>query len=192
MTDHGARSYHRYLQGDKNALEDLVREYGDRLVRFSYCILGDPYAAEDVMEDTFAALIVKKKGFVGDAKFSTYLFQIARNRCMDVLRRRKKLQPLPLFDVGTFFESSDPEAETIDAEEKEQLYKALRTLPEDYQTVLDLVYFEGFSIEQTAEILHKNKKQVYNLLSRAKSQLRTLLEKEPPPSDLPSGVSQTS
>lgn len=190
MTDHGARSYHRYLQGDKNALEELVKEYGDRLVRFSYCILGDPYAAEDVMEDTFAALIVKKKKFDGNAKFSTYLFQIARNRCMDVLRRRKKLQPLPLLEAGYFFESSDPEEEAIGAEEKERLYESLRTLPESYQSVLDLVYFEGFSIEQTAKILHKNRKQVYNLLSRAKSQLRAHLEKEPPQNDLGSGTSR--
>lgn len=178
MTDHGASSYHRYLQGDQNALEDLVREYGDRLVRFAYCILGDPYAAEDVMEDAFASLIVKKKNFVENAKFQTYLFQIARNRCYDLLRRRKRLVFLPLNDLGRFSESVDPEEEAIGFEEKERLYASLRSLPENYRSVLELVYFEEFSIEQTAAILHKSKKQVYNLLSRAKTHLKGLLEKE--------------
>lgn len=178
MTDHGASSYHRYLQGEQKALEELVLEYGDKLVRFAYCILGDPYAAEDVMEDTFATLIVKRKRFTENAKFGTYLFQIARNRCFDLLRRRKKLRPLPLNDVGTFTESSDPEEEAIGAEEKERLYAKLRSLPETYRSVLELVYFEECSIEQTAKILKKNRKQIYNLLARAKSLLKALLEKE--------------
>ena len=151
MTDYGASSYHRYLQGDQGALEELVKEYGDKLVRFSYCILGDPYAAEDVMEDTFATLIVKRKKFEENAKFSTYLFQIARNRCMDLLRKRKKLYSLPLDDLGRLPHGSDPEEEAIGAEEKTALYKTLCA---------------------------RNKKQIYTLLSRAKACLKELLQKE--------------
>ena len=176
MTDHGASSYHRFLQGDPNALEELVREYGDALVRFAYCFLSDSYAAEDVMEDTFAALIVKRKKFTERAKFKTYLFQIARNKCIDVLRARKRVVHLDE-NVANVLSGADPEADAALSQRNQILYSCMQQLPESYREVLDLVYFEEFTITETAATLHKSRKQVYNLLSRAKENLKEILKK---------------
>ena len=176
MTDYGASSYHRYLQGDKSALEDLVREYGDTLVRFAYSFLNDYYSAEDVMEDTFATLIIKRKKFTEKAKFKTYLFKIARNTCIDILRTRKRTVPLEdnLFNLL----SDNPESTALLSDRNKQLYKSMLQLPEAYCQVLILIYFEDFSVEDTASILRKNRKQIYNLLSRARASLREILIKE--------------
>lgn len=176
MTDYGASSYHRYLQGDASALTDLVREYGDALVRFAYCFLNDYYAAEDVMEDTFATLIIKRKKFTQKAKFKTYLFSIARNKCIDLLRARKRI--LPLEDNLADLLTDSPETAMLLTDRNKKLYKCMQQLPEAYRQVLNLVYFEEFTIEETGKILRKNRKQVYNLLSRARSSLKQILIKE--------------
>ena len=174
MTDSGASSYHRFLQGDSAGLEELVRMYGDALVRFAYCFLGDPFAAEDVMEDTFATLVVKRKKFDARANFKAYLFRIARNKCIDMLRTRKRYAA---FDehAEQMLLGSDLEADAALSERNKQLYCAMQQLPEDYRKVLDLIYFENFNVTETAKILKKSRKQVYNLLARAKLQLKKFL-----------------
>ncbi|MCH5156360.1 MAG: RNA polymerase sigma factor [Clostridiales bacterium] len=176
MTDFGASSYHRYLQGDSSALEDLVREYGDTLVRFCYSFLNDYYSAEDVMEETFATLIVKRKKFSERAKFKTYLFKIARNKCIDILRSRNRT--VELNDNLNDLLSDSPESTALLSDRNKQLYKCMLLLPEAYRQVLILVYFEDFSVEETGKVLYKNRKQIYNLLSRARASLKEILIKE--------------
>lgn len=173
MEDFGASSYHRYLEGDADALNDIVREYGDSLVRFAHAFLGDTAAAEDVMEDTFAVLIVKRKKFDERAKFGTYLFSIARNKCLDILRVKKRYAPLneDILHVG------DLESDVILSEKRKVVRENMRYLPKDYRLVLELVYFDEFTIEQASVILRKNRKQIYNLLYRAKSALKEILYK---------------
>ena len=175
MTDYGASSYHRFLQGDQSGLEELVRLYGDALVRFAYCFLSDSDAAEDVMEDTFATLIVKRKKFTKEAKFKTYLFSIARNKCIDVIRYKKRVVPLN-YKAGDVVKG-DPESDVILSERNKLIYLCLQQLNEEYRNVLHLVYFEGFDIPEVSAILHKSRKQVYNLLARAKAHLKEILLK---------------
>lgn len=174
MTDSGASSYHRYLQGDNRALERLIREYGDSLVRFANSFLGDLSLAEDVMEDTFATLIVKRKPFREEAQFKTYLFRIARNRCLDLLRARKKVVYVEEIRQAP---QDDPESEALLSASNKHLYKALLELPKEQREVLELIYFEEFSVTETSQVLHKSRKQIYNYLARAKRNLKDILEK---------------
>ena len=176
MTDNGASSYHRFLKGDPAALEELVSIYGDALVRFAYCFLSDRYAAEDIMEDAFAALIVRRKSFTDGAKLKAYLFKIARNKCMDALRTRTRYARFNEDVCEVLF--GDAEEDVLKKERNKKLYSALQKLPKTYRETLDLVYLEGFSVAETAAILHKNRKQIYNLLARSKRTLKEILEKE--------------
>ena len=174
--NHGVSSYHRFLQGDESALELLVREYSDALVRYAYCFLQDWAASEDVMEETIVALVLKPKHFANDAAFHTYLYRVARNKCLDVLRS-KRHDDVPLCDVEQVLSFSG-ETQLLERLEREQLYKSMQKLPADYRDVLCLCYFEGFSVLEMTKILHKTKKQIYNLLERAKKTLKKLLIKE--------------
>ena len=61
MNENGAEAYRRFLHGDRNALEELVRIYSDDLVRYVFLYVRNTALAEDIMEDTFASLIIKKK-----------------------------------------------------------------------------------------------------------------------------------
>ena len=128
------------------------------------------------MEDTFATVIATKRRFSPRASFKTYLYKIARNKCIDYLRFHKKF--VPLCDLENVLTFDDLEADVEKREEKRVLYKCLQQLPREYRDVLQLTYLEGFDTQEVCLIMRKNTKQVYNLLARAKQSLRILLEKE--------------
>lgn len=177
MADHGASSYHRFLQGDQKALEELVCAYSDELVRYAFCYVRNAAAAEDIMEDTFAALIVKRKKFTENAPFKAYLFRIARNKSIDYLRSYRRTD-VPLSDLENVLKSEHPECEIARRDRNERIYVCMQQLPVQYRGVLHLVYFDGFSIEETRNIMGKSRKQIYNLLTRARANLKVILEKE--------------
>lgn len=177
MADNGAISYRRFLQGDQCALEELVRAYSDELYRYALCFVKNPAAAEDIMEDAFAVLLVKRKKFAENAPFKAYLFRIARNRCIDWLRAKNRTER-PLDDYENTLKCEDPEGEIAERERNERLYACMQKLPPQYRDVLHLVYLDGFTQEETRKILGKNRKQLYNLLERAKRSLKLILEKE--------------
>ena len=174
MKESGEALYRRFLAGDNAALEALVGQYSDALVRFAYGYVGDTAAAEDVMADTFAALIVRRKKFREEASFRTYLYRIARNKAIDVLRARKKQTPLSEDCADTL----SAEEELFARERERELYSAIRSLPPQYAEVLSLNFFEGFSVAEMCRILRKSPKQIYNLLARAKLSLKQTLCKE--------------
>ena len=173
--DNGASSYNRFLNGDNSALDELVAKYSDALVGFALCMVGDADLAEDIAADTFACLIVKRKKFAEEAPLKTYLFKIARNKCVDHWRYSLRISENFDFDqlVG-----GNAETEVLRRERDRLLYAALAKLSPQYRDVLHLTYFEGFSVDEIRKIMKKNTKQVYNLLSRAKSSLKELLIKE--------------
>ncbi len=176
--DDGAKLYAQYLNGDDLSLENLVRIYGDGLVRFVYGFVKDSMTAEDIAEDTFATLIIKRKRFSPNASFKTYLYKIARNKCLDFLRYHRCF--VPLDDLENVITSSDgnPDENVELCERKTVLYKCLQKLPKQYGSVLTLVYIEGFTTEETSKIMNQSVKQVYNLLARAKLSLKQLLINE--------------
>lgn len=177
MKDNGVSSYHRYLKGDKQALEELVAAYSDSLVRYAFCFVKNSARAEDVMEETIASLIVRRKRFSENAAFEAYLFRIARNKCYDYLRSSAR-GVLAIDDYENVLKSEDSEREILRREQRGQLYECLTKLKQEYRDVLYLTYFAGFSAEEVQKYLKKDRKQVYNLLARAKSSLKEALLKE--------------
>ena len=174
--DVGTQLYLQYVDGNTNALQQLVEMYSDGLVRFAYCFVASSAVAEDVMEDTFATVIATKRRFSPKATFKTYLYKIARNKCLDYIRFHRKF--VPLDDLENVLAFSDVETDVEKREETRTLYKCLQRLPREYRDVLQLSYLEGFDTQEICSIMRKNTKQVYNLLARAKQSLKILLEKE--------------
>ena len=165
--------YQAFLRGDSAALEQLVQRQSDNLIRFAYLYVKDSAAAEDIAEDTFVALLLKRPVFYQNAQFKTFLYRIAHNKCIDYLRKQKN--KLPLQDVEAVLHTPCFETELAEKERNRLLYLAMAELPQQYRDVLHLSYFENFSTSQICQILRKNTKQIYNLLSRAKASLKELL-----------------
>ena len=176
MKDKDAILYSSFLGGSEEALEQLIVRYSDSLIRFAYLYVKDSFVAEDIAEETFATLFIKRKKFKEQAKFKTYLYQIARNKCIDYLRKTPHL--IPLKEAENVLKGDDLEELLPDRELYEKIYRCLSKLPQQYSDVLHLVYIENFSINEVCKITSKTAKQVYNLLSRARSSLKELLIKE--------------
>ena len=155
---------------------ELVRSCSNALIRFAYCYVADSTAAEEIMEDAIVALIMKGKQFDNEAAFRSYLFKITRNMSIDYLR--KWCKTIPLEDVQNILMTEDLEADYARREQANLIYLQIQSLPEQYRQILHLTYYEDFSLDESAKILAKSKKQVYNLHTRAKEALKQRLIKE--------------
>lgn len=176
--ENGESSYRRYLDGDEDAFDDLIKRYRDSLTFFINRFVHDLDTAEDLAIDTFLYLIVHPLRYNFRTPLKTYLFMIGRCRALDYLKHQKKFTMVELSEA----EHELPECVSLEEmilldERKQVLNRALRQLPEPMQTCVHLVYFEGLSYEDAAIVMKKSKKQVANLLFRAKEKLRTIIGK---------------
>lgn len=176
MTDFGASSYRRYLANNADTLEMLIHNYSDALVRYAYTYVRNATVAEDIMEDAFAAYVVKRIEFSTKEQIRCWLYKTVRSRAVDYLRRHRR--EVSLEDMEAVLHTQDPTNDLITKQRNDALYRSLQSLPQQYRVVLQLHYLDDFSIEQICTILRKSTKQVYNLLARAKTSAKDLLIKE--------------
>ena len=87
--DSGAEYYFRYINGDDTGIEDIVRAYKDGLIFFINGYVKDIYIAEEITEDVFFRLMVKKPPYKAKYSFKTWLYTIGRNMALDYLRKCK-------------------------------------------------------------------------------------------------------
>lgn len=176
--DQGAVLYKRFLEGDERAFEEILNTYREGLMFFINRYVNNIDVAEDIAADVFAYIIFKPKKYNFKVSLKTYLYMIGRSRALDWMRRESKRRHLPIESL--YNEPSDASAtleeSVIAEEEKRRLYNALDKLPDDYKTAMHLVYFEGMSYEEAARIMQKDKKQIENIIYRAKKSLRKHLE----------------
>ena len=176
--DNGASSYRRFLDGDRNSFTELVAEYWDGLTLYLSSFTDTITEAEEFAEEVFLRLYADKPEFSGRSSFKTWLYAIGRNTALNMLRKRRKVHEMPLDNFYDVSDKEDIERIHIHDENKKLLYNAMEKIYGDYKQVLYLVYFENFGVAETAEIMHKNKRQIGNLLYRAKAALKKILEKE--------------
>ncbi len=174
--DNGACSYRRFLNGDEEAFDEIVKEYFDSLVIFINGYTSDFQAAEDIAIDALSDLIVNKKRYNFKVTLKTYLFMLAKSRAKNYIKRRNIIKFTELDEAkDVSVNETALEDLLIKDEEKKALYKALSTLPTDMRIAVHLIYFENMTYEEAAQVMKKSKKQVDNLLYRAKNQLRAIL-----------------
>ena len=176
--DNGESSYRRFLAGDDSGMVDIVREFKDGLMLYLRSYTDDISSAEDCVQDTFIKLAVKKPKFNGKSSFKTWLYTIGRNIAIDHERHSRKRMSIPLSDYDNIADEADLEQNYLVSEQKIRLRHAICRLKKEYQQILYLSYFEGFSNAESAGILGKSSKQIENLLYNARKALRTELEKE--------------
>ena len=175
--DNGASSYRRFLDGDDYGMEELVRDYKDGLILYLNSYLNDFSIAEDCVQDTFIKLAIKKPKFNGKSSFKTWLYTIGRNTALYYLRKHKNTNVL-IDECEKVAAENDLERDYLKEERRITVRRTIRRLKADYQRVLYLTYFEGFSYADSGTIMKKSRKQIENLLYNAKKALRSELEKE--------------
>ena len=177
--DNGASSYRRFLDGDESAFDEIMKEYFDNLVFFIDRFVHDIHAAEDIAIDAFSDLVVNKHRYNFKVTLKTYLFMLGRSRALNYIKHRKVIDFVELTEA----EKTSSEQETLEEivladERKRVVNNALNALPDDMRVVIHLVYFEDLTYDEAAKVMKKNRKQVDNLLYRAKKELRIILGKD--------------
>lgn len=172
-------AYLRYLAGDDSAFEEIVTQYRDGLMLYICTFVKDINLAEEICEDVFVKLAIRRPRFYENGHFKTWLYTIGRNEAISTLRKIKRRSEIPLEEAAeSICERQDLEKNYILTEQKRELHSALLQLNEGYREVLRLVYLEGFSNSEAARIMHKSNRQIENLLFRAKAALKEKLLKE--------------
>ena len=177
--DNGASSYRRFLDGDDKALAEIVRNYSDGLVLYLNGIVNNISIAEELMEETFLKIITKKPKFNAKYSFKTWLYTIGRNVAIDYLRHNSKVIGTPFDELENCIQDEyDLEKIYIIEERKITVHRALRKLNTEYRQILWLLYFEGLTNAEAAIVMKKSSRQIKNLVYRAKSALKSELDKE--------------
>ena len=174
----GESSYRRFLDGDDEGLFEIIRDYRDGMLLYVNGIVGNIFIAEEIVQETFAKLIIKKPRFGGKSSFKTWIYTIARNLALDELRSNSN-NTLPLSEIEGAIEAEESvENDYIKDEEMAILNRALKSLSSDYNQAIRLKYFEEFSNAECARIMRRSVHAFGNLLYRAKGALREVLLKE--------------
>lgn len=177
--DNGASSYRRYLDGDDSGIGDIVRQYKNGLTLYLETFVNDLYAAEELTEDTFFRLMIRRPKFSGRSSFKSWLYAIGRHVAIDYIRQKTRIADTPIENLADVLrDEADLELSCIREEKRIMIHRALERLSPDYRQIIWLVYFEEFSHEEAGMIMKKNPRQIRNLLYRAKQSLRAELLKE--------------
>ena len=173
-----AERYRRFLDGDDNGLIEIIDEYHEGMSLYLNSIVNNMCLADDIVQETFVKLAIKKPPFRGKCSFKTWLFTIARNCAIDHLRKDQKISDLSLDEHLVISDVTDTEKEYFKEEQKKELYRAMKCLNPEYYQVLYLMYFEDLDTSDIARIMHKAKRQVSDLIFRARKSLRSELERK--------------
>ena len=177
--DTAAHNYRRFLDGDAGAFDDIIHELFEHLVFFIDRYVQDIHTAEDIAIDVFSDLVIHRSRYNFRVTLKTYVFMLGRSRALNYIKRRNRFRTEPLCETeSSIADRILLEDQFLKNERNRLVNQALTSLPDDMRSVIHLVYFEELSYEEAASIMRKNKKQVDNLLYRAKQLLRTTLGKE--------------
>lgn len=171
----GAECYRRFINGEEKAFDELMDLYHDGLILFINKIVGNYSVAEELAADCFVDLLIHKKRFHGNSDFRTYLYSIGRHKAIDYVRKDSKKKIVYPEELPEIENDERIEEQFIEDETKRALHNAISKLGKDYQAAVYLIFFEELSYDQAAKVLGKNKKQIDNLIYRAKSALKKIL-----------------
>ncbi len=173
------------LAGDQRAFEVLVRRYNVPLFNFVYRFLGDYDQACDILQQVFLQLYLSLPTLRTGDPLKAWLFQVARNRCLDELRRKRAICFSEL-EPGNDEDEASPLAalpdtgplpeELVERRDLQQcLQRAIQTLPPKFRSVVALRYAAQLSFAEIGQTLHMPEATVKTYFQRAKPLLRAVL-----------------
>ncbi len=176
--------------GDVEAFEQLIFDYQKKAYNIALRIMGNQEDAKDMCQEAFIRIFKSIEGFKEQSSFSTWMYRIITNVCLDEIRKRKKNDTI---SMDSTFETQDgeihfevvseddtPEEAYIRTEKKRLILKTINELNEEYKTAIVLRDIQGFSYEEIANILCCSIGTVKSRINRGrnilKDKLRTVLE----------------
>jgi RNA polymerase sigma-70 factor (ECF subfamily) len=176
----------RAQEGDRSAFDALIRLYDQNVLRLALQVVGSPEEARDLYQEAFLKVYRSIHQFRLEAKFSTWLYRVVMNVCLDHLRRQKTRkevavpqpedgQPEFLQTVPDDRPTLDPERATHSREISRRIQAALEGLNPRERLVFELKHYQGLRLRAIGEICKTSEQTVKNCLFRATQKLRTEL-----------------
>jgi RNA polymerase sigma-70 factor (ECF subfamily) len=172
--------------GDVESFELLISSYDKRAYNIAYRVMGNEEDAKDMAQEAMLRVFRSLKDFKGQSSFSTWLYRIVTNVCLDELRRRKNDKYVSLdstiqTDSGEMHmelcsDRETPESVYEQVEQREVIKNAIRELNEEYRSVIVLRDIQGFSYEEISNILDCSLGTVKSRINRARTMLRDKLK----------------
>jgi len=171
--------------GDRGAFRELVDLYKDRLFNLAYRMLGNRHEAEEIVQDTFLRVFSHLDSYNAEKKFSTWIYRIAHNLCIDRMRKRRKVYSLDAeLPEGEGIDGyaqmpldeSSPEELLLVSETQRHVREAILELPDKYRSAVILKYLQDLSLNEIAEILDLPVTTVKTRVHRGREFLRKKLE----------------
>lgn len=166
----------RVLEGDTNAFGSLVHQYKNLVFTLCVKMLHDKGLAEDVAQESFVKAFQQLSKFNGKSKFSSWLYRIAYNNCVDAIKKEKKHLTATIEEekIGGI----DSYSEGVSAREKAHfIQKALHRLEEEDRAIMTLYYYQSASVAEIAETLGISESNVKIKLHRSRKSLKKVFER---------------
>ena len=167
--------------GDVESFELLISSYDKRAYNIAYRIMGNEEDAKDMAQEALFRVFKSLKDFKGQAAFSTWLYRIVTNVCLDELRRRKNEKYVSMdstihtedeLHMELCSDKETPENIYERVEQRELIKNAIKEMSEDYRSVIILRDIQGFSYEEISVILDCSLGTVKSRINRARTMLR--------------------
>jgi RNA polymerase sigma-70 factor, ECF subfamily len=173
-------------QDDRAALGELIYRYERKTYNLAFRLMGNHADASDAAQEALVRVYTRLHNFRGDSAFSTWLFRVVTNTCLDELRRRGRLRhaslddPLPT-DEGILprqavLETDSPVESAERREIQAAVQRAINRLPEEYRAVVVLRDIQDYSYHEIADLLGTSLGTIKSRLHRARQALRAILK----------------
>lgn len=172
--------------GDVESFELLISSYDKRAYNIAYRIMGNEEDAKDMAQEALLRVFRSIKDFKGQSSFSTWLYRIVTNVCLDELRKRKNENYISMdssiqteegeLHLELCSDKETPEVAYERTEQMELIKSAIRNLNEEYRSVIVLRDIQGFSYEEISNMLDCSLGTVKSRINRARNMLRDKLK----------------
>lgn len=181
MTTNDQVYINRILDGDTNAFAVLVDRYKDLIYTLAMRMMKNKEEAEEVAQDAFIKVYRSLNKFKGESKFSTWIYRVAYNTCLDRLKKNKRTQRTVTIDEYTEHQvkTIDNALDKIEATERQAaIQECIELLPSEDSFLLTLYYFEELSLEEISKIVGLKPNNVKVKLFRSRKKLATILKQQ--------------
>ena len=167
----------RASRGDAAAFNRLMEQHERRMYAVALRMCGNREDAQDCLQEAMLRVYRAIGGFKGQSSFSTWVYRITMNTCLDELRRKKNRQSTSLdslLDMGwsPSDDTNAPEKQAMRSELRRNLNRAIQELPEEMRSAVVLRDIQGFSYEEIAHMLEINVGTIKSRISRGREKLR--------------------
>jgi len=179
-----SRLIQRAGEGDASAFNTLMGMHERRMYAVALRMCGNPEDAQDCLQEAMLRIYRAISGFKAQSSFSTWVYRITMNTCLDELRRRKNRPNTSLdglYDAGwsPVDPGQTPEKHALAEDMRRQLQAFIRELPEDMRAAIVLRDIEGYSYDEIATMLDANVGTIKSRISRGREKLREKIATRP-------------